>query len=51
MGPNTTKPSISSGHYAAAKRRAAQLGYQLVPMVNDHASAPLTPHLECQVAA
>ena len=26
----------------SAKRRAAQLGYQLVPMVNDHASAP--PH-------
>ena len=26
----------------AAKRRAAQLGYQLAPMVDDHASAP--PH-------
>ena len=43
LAPNTTRASISAVRLRAAKRRASQLGYQLVPMSDAQRHDPGVP--------
>ena len=43
LAPSTTRANIINGRSRAAKRRVAQLGYELVPIPDGQDQAPGVP--------